>query len=89
MSSRKATFYIDDQHRDFVINYQTQNALESPSAALRKIIEEMQIRPSNDESAELELLSEVLQENTSRARTALAEAFEEIETTRQYFRGLS
>ena len=57
MSSRKATFYIDDNHRSFVENFQMKRGLKSPSEAVRKIIEEAEKRPSDNE-AELSMLAE-------------------------------
>ena len=86
MSSRKATFYIDDNHRSFVENFRSQRGLKSPSEAVRKIIEEAEKRPSDNE-AELTLLADVLRQNTARAKAALAEAFNEIQSTRRYLAG--
>ena len=86
MSSRKATFYIDDNHRSFVENFRSQRGLKSPSEAVRKIIEEAEKRPSDNE-AELTLLANILQQNTERAKAALAEAFNEIQSTKQFLAG--
>jgi len=85
MSSRKATFYIDEHHRSFVAEFQEKNDLNSPSEALRKIIENADKHPPIDE-AELEVLSRILKENTERARYALSEAFSEIESTKRFLR---
>ena len=86
MSLRKATFYIDDNHRSFVENFRSQRGLKSPSEAVRKIIEEAEKRP-NDDEAELTLLANILQQNTERAKVALAEAFNEIQSTKHYLAG--
>ncbi len=86
MSSRKATFYIDEQHRSFITEFQAKNSLKSPSEALRKILEYAEKRPVNDD-AELDVLSRILKENTERARYALSEAFSEIESTKRFLRG--
>lgn len=83
MSSRKTTFYIDDNHRTFVEAFQAERGLRSPSEAIRKIIEEAEKRPGENE-AELALLANVLQQNTERAKSSLAEAFNEVEATRRY-----
>ncbi len=88
MNSRKATFYIDDKHREIVNKFQTLNNLDSPSAAVRKIIELVESRPSDSEQAELILLGEILRQNTARARTSLAAAFAEIRKTREYYEGV-
>ena len=86
MSTRKATFYIDEQHRSFVESFQEENNLRSPSAALRQIIEDAEKRPAVDQ-AELEVLSRILKENTEKAHFAVGEAFSEIESTRNFLRG--
>lgn len=88
MSANKSTFYIDESHREYVKNVQTLNHLNSPSAALRKILDESASQPpvNDSEDAELRLLGEILKDNTRRARIAIAEAFEEIEKTKAQLR---
>ncbi len=82
MAGQKAVFYLDTDDIAFVKQEQYRRDLKSPSAALRAILDQVKQQPAVNEH-ELNLLADILEQNTENARRALTQAFDDLEETKR------
>ena len=87
MAGERAVFYIGEAEKRYITSVQEQKSLRSPSAALREIIKQAQHHPVDDYE-ELNVLADVLEQSTQKARESLQQAFAELAETKAQLKRL-